>query len=58
LISGYVAILFGRSRASEDIDIFIEKLSYDRFLELWKALDEKFECLNTTKPKKLTMNIY
>jgi hypothetical protein len=34
LISGYVSILFGRSRSSEDIDIFIEKLDYDRFCRL------------------------
>ena len=27
LISGYVAILFGRSRTTEDVDMFIEQLS-------------------------------
>lgn len=52
LISGYVAILFGRSRSSEDIDIFIEKLDYAKFEKLWNKLYENFECLNTTKPKE------
>ncbi|MBU2589983.1 MAG: hypothetical protein KKA65_01815 [Nanoarchaeota archaeon] len=45
IISGYVAILFGRSRNSEDIDIFIEKLDKDKFTELWEQLSEKFECI-------------
>ena len=47
LVSGYVAILFGRNRASEDVDMFIERLEKDRFQELWNALDE-FECVNAT----------
>jgi len=47
IISGYVAILFGRSRASEDIDIFIEKISSSLFEQLWKELYKKFECVIT-----------
>lgn len=47
LISGYVAILFGRSRSSEDIDIFIEKTNKDKFSKLWSELYKKFECINT-----------
>lgn len=31
IISGYVSILFGRSRATEDIDLFIEKLTRPEF---------------------------
>lgn len=46
LISGYVAILFGRSRGSEDIDIFIEPLDNKRFRELWHTLIEEFDCVN------------
>jgi hypothetical protein len=34
IISGYVSIFFGRARATEDIDIFIERLSYSRFQNL------------------------
>ena len=29
IISGYVAVVFGRNRASEDIDIFIEKINLE-----------------------------
>ena len=31
IISGYVSIFFGRSRATEDIDMFIEKIPYRLF---------------------------
>jgi hypothetical protein len=48
LVSGYVSILFGRSRSSEDIDIIVEKISKNRFSVLWKELSKRnFECLNT-----------
>ncbi len=48
VVSGYVAILFGRSRSSEDIDIIIEKLSYNKFEKLWATLyKNKFECVLT-----------
>jgi hypothetical protein len=49
LISGYVAILFGRSRSSEDVDVFIEHLSKERFLALWNELSKEFECIITNK---------
>jgi hypothetical protein len=44
VISGYVAILFGRSRGSEDIDLFIEKINYITFEKLWRDLYNFFEC--------------
>lgn len=47
IISGYVAILFGRNRASEDIDVIIENLSIGKFRQLWALLNNKFECINT-----------
>ncbi len=31
IISGYVSILLGRSRTTEDIDVFIDKIGYDDF---------------------------
>jgi RecA-family ATPase len=31
IVSGYVSILFGRSRGTEDIDIFIEKIDFKKF---------------------------
>ena len=51
IISGYVSILFGRNRASEDIDIFVEKINYTKFKAFWERLHEKFECIITTDPK-------
>lgn len=46
LVSGYVSILFGRSRSSEDIDIIIKKMSKKRFSVLWKELSKRnFECI-------------
>lgn len=48
IVSGYVSIMFGRNRASEDIDLIIEKINIDKFRELWNNLMETFECLNTS----------
>jgi len=47
IISGYVAILFGRNRISEDIDVFIKKKDYNRFKKLWEDLSVEYECINT-----------
>jgi len=47
IVSGYVSILFGRSRSSEDVDIIIEHLDRGRFLTLWNALHPRFECIIT-----------
>ena len=52
IISGYVSILFGRNRASEDVDLFIEPLSYPDFKELWKILQKDFECINISNSKE------
>jgi hypothetical protein len=46
LVSGYVSILFGRSRSSEDIDIIVKKIRKRRFSVLWKELSKKrFDCI-------------
>jgi len=51
IISGYIAILFGRSRNTEDVDLFIEKIDKKRFFSFWKELGEEgFECVNTSNP--------
>jgi hypothetical protein len=48
IVSGYVSILLGRSRATEDVDLLIPGISFSDFEELWKKLsEENFECLNT-----------
>lgn len=46
LISGYVSLLFGRSRTTEDIDIFIETISKEKFATLYTDLQQKYWCLN------------
>ncbi len=50
-VSGYIALLFGRSRISEDVDILVERLSFEDFTSLWKALGNKFYCHNTHEIK-------
>ena len=40
VVSGYVAILLGRSRTTEDIDIFIEKVSSKSFTEFFDLLEK------------------
>jgi hypothetical protein len=53
VVSGYVSILFGRSRATEDVDLLVPKLNEQEFDKLWKSLLEKgFECINTSKPEE------
>jgi hypothetical protein len=52
VVSGYVSILFGRSRATEDIDLLAPLASLEEFTRLWeKIYQNEFECLNTDKPK-------
>ncbi len=52
IVSGYVAILFGRNRTSEDIDIIMEKLDLKRFNVLFSEVGKKFECITTHNPKE------
>lgn len=47
IISGYVSILLGRTRATEDIDIFIPKLSQEQFKKIYADLEKHYWCLNT-----------
>ncbi len=51
IISGYVAILFGRNRSSEDVDIFIEKIDNKTFNNLWQEISKDYECINTSNIK-------
>lgn len=41
LVSGYVAILLGRSRTTEDVDLFIPKLSREQFSLFYRDLLEQ-----------------
>jgi predicted nucleotidyltransferase len=56
LVSGYVSILFGRSRSSEDIDLIVEKMLYKQFHELWSKITERFYCLVPDNPKSAHAN--
>ena len=47
IVSGYVALLFGRSRATEDVDIFIKELNKAKFDALYRDLKQQgYWCLN------------
>lgn len=47
IVSGYVALLFGRSRSTEDVDIFIKELNKAKFDALYKDLKKHgYWCLN------------
>jgi len=48
--SGYVAILFGRARATEDIDILVKDVDEEKFEEFWKEVTKHFWCLNAETP--------
>ncbi len=52
VISGYVAILFGRSRLSEDVDVLVENLSYEEFEKLWECIYDDFWCIITGDPER------
>ena len=47
IISGYVSLLFGRARGTEDVDIFIEDINKEKFIELYQELERKYWCLNS-----------
>ena len=47
IVSGYVSILLGRARVSEDIDLIIPKLNEAKFEALYEELKKKgYYCLN------------
>lgn len=46
-LSGYVAIIFGRNRSSEDIDVVCTRISPDEFSRFWKEARKEFECIIT-----------
>ena len=51
ICSGFVAIAHGRSRGTEDIDMIIEKIPIDRFINLHNELvNNKFICIQSDKP--------
>jgi hypothetical protein len=52
IISGYVSILFGRTRGTEDIDVIIERMDKGRFDRLYEELKKNgFYCLIADSPE-------
>ena len=50
IVSGYVAILLGRDRATDDIDIFIPKTSKEKLALLYEdLLKNGYWCLNSSE---------
>ena len=49
IVSGYVSILLGRTRASEDVDLLIPDMKFSQFDKLFKDLmGEGYECANSS----------
>ncbi len=49
IVSGYVSILLGRTRSTEDVDLLIPKMTKLKFIELWNKIhDKNLWCLNTS----------
>jgi len=54
IVSGYVSILLGRSRASEDIDVVVPKIDFRKFQAMYKDIKKKnFICLNVEDDKSV-----
>ncbi len=34
IVAGYIAVLFGRNRRTDDVDFIVEELSEEKFIEL------------------------
>ncbi len=52
IVSGYVSILLGRSRVSEDVDLIVPKMDFEAFKGLLSDLRKSgFYCLNADKEK-------
>jgi hypothetical protein len=50
LFSDYISILFGKDGMNEEIDILIQNISFEKFLKLWLAIENTYECKNTNDP--------
>jgi len=54
IVSGFVAIAHGRSRGTEDIDMIIERIPKENFINLHTSLiNSGFECMQSEKPDKI-----
>ena len=46
IISGYVVLLFGRARITEDVDIFLEELDENKLKKLYDSLQKDYWLIN------------
>ncbi|MFH0700955.1 MAG: hypothetical protein V2A62_00795 [Candidatus Woesearchaeota archaeon] len=54
IISGYVSLLLGRTRNTEDVDVYIHYLEFNPLSSLFLNLcQDGFECLNTNNVKEI-----
>ncbi|MFA5381736.1 MAG: hypothetical protein WC356_01110 [Candidatus Micrarchaeia archaeon] len=54
IISGYIAILFGRARGTEDIDMFIERIDFKTFEKMFDdLLENNMWCINGSNKRKM-----
>ncbi len=54
IISGYVSLLLGRSRNTEDVDIYLRFMDLDKFKELYADfLSNGFNCMNVDEVEEI-----
>ncbi len=54
VVSGFFVICSGRSRGTEDIDIIMESIEYESFIELFAELQKNnFTCLQSSDPREI-----
>jgi len=54
IVSGYVAIILGRNRGTDDVDIIIPRMELNKFTLLYDSLlKNKFWCLNSSNTNDL-----
>lgn len=54
IVSGFVAIASGRSRATEDIDMIMERIDKEKFTAIHKELEKKgFVCMQSDDPEEI-----
>ncbi len=54
IISGYVSILFGRNRATDDVDAFIQDNGFENFKNFYDDLiKQRWECLNSNSSEEI-----
>lgn len=51
IVSGYVSILLGKKRLTEDIDLLVPRMPKEKFIILFNDLSKNnYECANTSNP--------